>query len=281
MVFTFPFSCCDRSSGFPTFFRDTSAVSNLCTHFPTRIKDKKKVSLYRDSALVLRTWKLGESDRIVSMLGENTGKIRAVVKGVRKTKSRFGSRLEPLSLVSVLCWRGRDLDVVSQAETVQLFREVRNNLERLSKANIILEVTEQVAQENHPDPDLFTLIVRVLRVLESENPPMLLSSFIWKLLANQGYRPQLDHCVTCGSMGTKSGFDPLLGGALCETHAYGRRVSPEVVSVISMSLAGQLARVLKIQDSAIVAETEALAIRSLEVMLERGLKTTRSSIIPH
>jgi len=237
------------------------------------------VTLYRDSAIVLRTWKLGESDRIVSMLGENSGKIRAVVKGVRKTKSRFGSRLEPLSLVSLLCWKGRELDVVSQAETIELFRDTREDLDRLYKANIILEATEQIAQEGYPDPELFKLVVRVLRVLESDNPQMLLGSFIWKLLSLQGYRPQMSVCVICGTGNSRSGFDVAAGGVLCDEHASGKKASLEALDVISRSLEGQLAQVLRIGNSPVVSETEALALQALEVMLERSLRSVRSSII--
>lgn len=237
------------------------------------------MTLYRDSALVLRSWKLGESDRIVSMMGQEFGKIRAVAKGVRKTKSRFGSRLEPLSLVSILCWKGRELDVVSQAETIELFRNTREDLDRLYKANIILEAVDQVAQQEHSDLDLYNLAVRVLRVLESDNPHMLLASFIWKLLSLQGYRPQMDRCAICGSEGPKYGFDAQMGGALCQDHSHGRRVSPDVLAVISASLNGQLAQVLKIENSGIVAEVEPLALQSLEVMLDRKLRSVKSSII--
>ena len=239
------------------------------------------MTLYRDSALVLRTWRLGESDRIVSMLGEKSGKIRAVVKGVRKTKSRFGSRLEPLSLVSLLCWKGRELDVVSQAETIELFRETREDLDRLYKANIILEATEQIAQDGYPEPELYKLVVRVLRVLEADDPQMLLGSFIWKLLALQGYRPQMSVCAVCGVTGSRAGFDATAGGALCEEHAHGTRASTEALDVIARSLDGQLAEVLRIENSPVVAETEALALRALEVVLERSLRSVRSSIIRH
>ncbi|TAN21727.1 MAG: DNA repair protein RecO [Actinomycetota bacterium] len=239
------------------------------------------MTLYRDSALVLHTWKLGESDRIVSMLGKESGKIRAVVKGVRKTKSRFGSRLEPLSLVSVLVWKGRELDIVSQAETIELFRLTREDLDRLFKANIILEATEQIAQERYSEPELFNLVVRVLRVLEEDNPQMLLGSFVWKLLALQGYRPHMTTCATCGSSSSRAGFDAGLGGVLCEEHAHGRRASPEALDVISRSLDGQLANVLRIENSPVVAETEALALQALEAVLERTLRSVRSSIIRH
>ncbi len=270
-----------RHSRVPCLLRCHGAVFGLYSDVSARGEDQKAVTLYRDSAVVLRTWKLGESDRIVSMLGENSGKIRAVVKGVRKTKSRFGSRLEPLSLVSLLCWKGRELDVVSQAETIELFRETREDLDRLYKANVILEATEQVAQDGYPDPELFRLVVRVLRVLESDNPQMLLGSFVWKLLSLQGYRPQMTVCVMCGNKSSRAGFDFAAGGILCEEHSGGKRSSPEALDVISRSLDGQLAQVLRIENSPVVSETEVLALQALEAVLERSLRSVRSSIIRH
>lgn len=237
------------------------------------------MTLYSDSALVLRTWKLGESDRIVSMLSRSNGKIRAVVKGVRKTKSRFGARLEPLSLVSILCWKGRELDVVSQAETIDLFKNVREDLDRLSKASVILESVEHIAQEHHPDKELYNLVVKVLSILDHDNPATLLGSFIWKLLASQGYMPEMGRCVVCQSDKGISGFDPLLGGVLCESHFHGKRVSFQALQVIRMSLDGRLAQVLKLEAGPLVSETESLAVRSLESMLERNLRTFNSSFM--
>src|SRR6201989_3108334 len=83
------------------------------------------VNLYRDQGVVLRTIKLGETDRIVTILTQGHGKVRAVAKGVRKTTSRFGARLEPTSHVALQCYRGRELDVVTQVETLEAHRALR------------------------------------------------------------------------------------------------------------------------------------------------------------
>ena len=81
------------------------------------------VPLYREAAIVLRTQKLGEADRIVTLLTRERGLVRAVAKGVRKTKSRFGARLEPAMVVDVMCYEGRNLDTVTQAETIAPYGE--------------------------------------------------------------------------------------------------------------------------------------------------------------
>ena len=95
--------------------------------------------LYRDEGVVLRTYKLGEADRIVVLCTRGHGKVRAVAKGVRKTKSKFGARLEPMSHVAVQFYEGRELDIVTQAESIDHFRAIRDDLDRLARASSMLE----------------------------------------------------------------------------------------------------------------------------------------------
>ena len=102
------------------------------------------------------------------MLCRTHGKVRAVAKGVRRTTSRFGGRLEPLSHVSLLCWQGRELDIVNQAEVLDSFRQVREDLSRVTKAFSMLEVADRVSVERHATPRLYELLVRVLGSLAGE-----------------------------------------------------------------------------------------------------------------
>ena len=114
--------------------------------------------LYRDEGVVLRTIKLGEADRIVTILTQGHGKVRAVAKGVRKTSSRFGARLEPMSRVALQCYRGRELDVVTQAETLEANRVLREEYGLLTHAVPMLEAVDQVAQEHEPNPALYRML---------------------------------------------------------------------------------------------------------------------------
>ena len=129
--------------------------------------------LYRDHGVVLRTIKLGEADRIVTLMTEGHGKVRAVAKGVRKTKSKFGGRLEPMTHVSLQLYEGRDLDTVTQAETVDHFRSLRDELDRVAKAQALLEVVDQVAQERQANAALYRMLVGALRALAASNAPLL------------------------------------------------------------------------------------------------------------
>ena len=146
--------------------------------------------LYRDTAVVLRTYKLGEADRIVVLLTAENGKVRAVAKGVRKTKSQFGARLEPMSHVRLLLYRGRELDIVSQAESVEPLAPMLATLDRASQGMAVLEAADQLALEREPNPQLYRMVVGVLRTIAERPSPLVVPAFYWKLLAAEGLAPR-------------------------------------------------------------------------------------------
>ena len=124
------------------------------------------MSLFRCNGIVLRTYKLGEADRIVSIVTDTHGKVRAVAKGIRKTKSRIGARLEPMSHVSLLIYKGRsDLDIVSQAESIENYRSVREDLDRLTHATALLEAVDLLSVEGQVDDRLYAMLGGALRSL--------------------------------------------------------------------------------------------------------------------
>ncbi|MDG1784467.1 MAG: DNA repair protein RecO, partial [Ilumatobacter sp.] len=157
--------------------------------------------LYRDTVVVLRTYKLREADRIIVMHTRDNGKVRAVAKGVRKTKSKFGARLEPMSHVNVQLYRGRELDIVTQVESVEPLAPMLSSLDRASQGLAVLEAVDQLSLEREPNQQLYRMVVGVLRTIASNPSPINVPAFYWKLLANEGMRPQLDVCVRCGESG--------------------------------------------------------------------------------
>ncbi len=170
--------------------------------------------LYKDEAVVLRTMRLGEADRIVTLAGRSQGKIRAVAKGVRKTKSRFGGRLEPFTQVSLVMWRGRsDLDIVTQVEAVESNRSVREDLDRFALGQVMLEAVDRVVQEKEPSPRVFNLLVEGLKGLGASGSPLVLAWFLLRLSGVAGFAPSLVDCTECGAPATW--FSPGQGGAVC------------------------------------------------------------------
>ena len=143
------------------------------------------MSLLRDEGVILRSYKLGEADRIIVAMTKEHGKVRAVAKGVRKTGSKFGSRLEPMTYVSLILWRGRsDLDIVNQVEVIERYWAVREDLERLTAGFSMLEVVDQVTQEGSADPRTLETLVRALRVLDDRgrSVDLVAPSFFFRML---------------------------------------------------------------------------------------------------
>jgi len=235
------------------------------------------VSLYRDEAVVLRTMRLGEADRIVALLTRDHGKVRAVAKGVRRTTSKFGGRLEPMSHVALLCWKGRELDIVNQAEVLDSFRRVREDLSRVTKAFTVLEVADQLAQEHLPAPRLYQMLVGALRALEQADSPLLVPGFLLKALVLEGSAPMVDACASCGFEGELVAFDLTQGGALCRECRRGRPVSPAALELVRRTLSGGLAGVLAEEPSAVTDEVVSLAGAAMEVHLDRRLRSLRST----
>lgn len=222
---------------------------------------------------MLRTHKLGEADRIVTFITERHGKVRAVAKGVRKTKSRFGARLEPTSHVALQLYEGRELDIVTQAESVDHFRAIRADLDRLTRAVSMLEAVDQLAQEREVNPELYRMLLGALRTLAARDSALVLAGFFWKLLALEGFRPITDACAVCGASDGLVAFDLHEGGVLCTTHRRGAAMSPGAVELLQQILGGRLAVVLDQPASPLTAEVDHLATRAMEHHLERRLRS--------
>ncbi len=258
-------------------FLNTDKQANV---FCLGTRAEAAVALYRDEGIVLRTHKLGEADRIVVLLTRDHGKVRAVAKGVRKTKSRFGGRLEPPGNVSLLLYEGRQLDTITQAESLDSYRALRSDLARMTDAMALLEATDHVAQEREGNPDLYHMLRGALRVLAGGSSPLLVAGFYWKLLALDGVGPLLDRCVSCGDARSEpAALDPVQGGVLCRACRPGPgpwRAGPDALALVGRILGGDLGGALAEPPSVATAEVSALAVGWMEHHLERRLRAVRT-----
>lgn len=156
--------------------------------------------LYRVEAIILRRTDFGEADRLLTLITPNLGKLRAIAKGARKPSSRKSGHVELFSHSTLLLAKGRELDIITQAETIEAFMPLRASLERLGYAYYLGELVDRFSEEGNENIPLFDLLLHALRWLgDDTNPPDLLARFFeLRLLQNVGYRPQLFHCVNCG-----------------------------------------------------------------------------------
>jgi DNA repair protein RecO (recombination protein O) len=236
------------------------------------------VGLYRDEAVVLRTQKLGEADRIVTLLTRRSGRVRAVAKGVRRTTSRFGSRLEPFTHVDLQLAEGRSLDVVTQAVTLDPFAgRVGSDYERYTAGTVMLETAERlVIEDKEPSLQQFLLLVGALRAMcEAGRPPgQVLDSFLLRSLSVAGYAPSFDVCARCGLEGPHRSFSPSAGGMLCSGCRVPGSANPasETVVLLGALLAGDWP-VVEASEPRHRKEANGLVAAYLQWHLERGLKS--------
>jgi len=195
--------------------------------------------VYRDEAIVLRTQRLGEADRIVTMLSKQHGQIRAVAKGVRKTSSRLGARVEPFSHVDLMLASGKSLEIISQAETIYSYgSQLALDYPKWTAGQAMLETAEKLTAEGtEPALQQFLLLVGGLRSLVSaeHDPGLILDAFILRSLAVAGYAPSFADCAICGEAGPHRAFSPSAGGMVCTSCRPIGSASPRPQTVELMS----------------------------------------------
>jgi len=201
--------------------------------------------LYRDEAVVLRTHKLGEADRIVTMLSRNHGKIRAVAKGVRRTASKFGARLEPFMVVDVQLYEGRSLDIITQAESLGSYgAEIVNDYATYTAASAMVETADKITAEDG-GLQQYLLLVGALRSLSrhEHGASLTLDSYLLRALSVAGWAPSFSDCAMTGAPGPHSAFVVQLGGVVADEVAPPGtpRLAPATLVLLSALLTGDWA----------------------------------------
>lgn len=253
------------------------------------------VTVYRDAAVVLRVTKLGEADRIVTLLTRRSGRVRAVAKGVRRTRSRFGGRLEPFSHVDLQLYAGRNLDIVTQAVTLDAFGpDIAADYARYTAATAMVETAERLtAEERQPSLRLYLLLVPALRALTGaaqrsrlgdesgpepatprRDPGLVLDAFLLRAMALAGWAPALRDCARCAAPGPHAAFHVPSGGVLCaDCRGPGYvRPSPATVTLMSALSSGDWAGA-QASDQVHRREASGLVAALLQYHLERGLRS--------
>jgi len=236
------------------------------------------VAVYRDQAVVLRTQKLGEADRIITLLTREHGRIKAVAKGVRRTKSRWGARLEPTSHVDLQLYSGKSLDTVTQAVSIENFGDrLSENYQHWTVANAILESAERFTQNEHePALQQYLLLTGALKALtyESYDPSLILDAYLLRSLSVAGYAPSLSNCSVCGEPGPHKFFSLVGGGSVCNTckPSAAPTPAPESLELMAALLSGdwEAANQSELRNR---REASGLIAAYLQWHLERGLRS--------
>ncbi|WOQ15670.1 DNA repair protein RecO [Raineyella sp. W15-4] len=237
---------------------------------------------YRDQAVVLRTHKLGEADRIITLLTRAHGKVRAVARGVRRTGSKFGARLEPFSHVDLQLATGRSLHYVDQVETVQAYgARLASDYPAWTAGEVMVETADKLVGEEHqPALQQYRLLVGALAVLvrgTSDGPrpaAMVLDSYLLRSMAVAGYAPTFTDCASCGAPGPHTAFSPAAGGVVCRfcRPPASAHPQPATLDLLSALLVGDWPATSAVE-AIVQREASGLTAAFVNWHMERGLRS--------
>jgi DNA repair protein RecO (recombination protein O) len=240
------------------------------------------VPTYQADAIVLKRLDYGESDRILTLLTREQGKLAAIAKGARKGKARATGSLDLFARSRMMLAKGRNLDVVAQVERRGDVSHISGDLQRTAYACLVTEVVDKVLEDRHPVDDVFDLVVTTLdRLNQLDRLPRADASwFLMRILDLLGYQPQLEDCAGCGRplSPAPAWFSPLLGGVLCAqcgSHDQaGSTLSSNGIKVLRLmaSADGELYDRLRMQTE-LLNEIEQALEAQLEYHLDRHLKS--------
>ncbi len=243
--------------------------------------------LYRDEAVVLRTHKLGESDRIVTMLSRDHGQIRAVAKGVRRTASKFGARLEPFMVADVQLYEGRTLDTITQAEMLGSYgSQIAADYDAYNAASVMVETAEKLTDDG-PARQQYMLLVGALRSLSRGEHPAGLTrdSYLLRALSLAGWAPNFSECVRCGqpipaSRGESTAVVVQQGGTVCDDCAPSgaARLNPDAVDLLAMLLMGEWARA-EAHDDVARGQAHGFVAAYTQFHIEKGIRSLRPGLV--
>lgn len=235
----------------------------------------------RTAAIVLRHREMGEADRLLTLYTEQLGKVRAIAKGVRRLRSRKAGHLEPFTYANLQLARGRDLMIITQAETVDAFLPLRDDLDKVGQASYVIELIDRFTYDSEENSTIFRLIVQTLgRLQTSSDPALVLRYYEMRLLDYLGFRPELQKCTSCEKaiQPEDQYFSALHGGVLCPTCGKGV-AGARPISVNALRYLRHFQR--SAYDQARIAEPGPAAHTELEILmhhyltylLERNLNT--------
>jgi DNA repair protein RecO (recombination protein O) len=231
--------------------------------------------------VVLRRHDLGETDRIVTLYTAHLGKVKAVAKGVRRPTSKLGGHLELFTRSQLMLARGRNLDVITQVETIDAYRGLRDDLWRAGLAYYAAELVDRLTEERAENEALYTLLTTTLgRIADSRRPDHATHVFELGALSVLGFHPELAVCAACRAplQPIENGFSSAAGGVVCATcrphEAAARRLSANALKMLRLYLNGSWPTIERVKlEEGLVEEIDQLLRAHVQYIAESQLKS--------
>jgi DNA repair protein RecO (recombination protein O) len=237
--------------------------------------------VYQTEGIIIKRYKFGEADRLLTIFTSDCGKVRAIAKGAMRPKSKLGGNVELLTHSQLMLARGRNLDIITQAQAINTFLPIRDSLELMSCGFYLSELVDTFTEESVEDREMFDLFLNTLKELcEARDGERILRYFELRLLSHLGYRPQLQRCSNCSKELQQeiNYFSPAQGGALCRECGYpdmaARTLSVNALKVLRLWLKCDFdtARRVKL-NSDLTREIKNVMRENVKYVLEKQLKS--------
>lgn len=236
---------------------------------------------YQTDAIIIKRRRFAEADRLLTLFTADYGKVRAIAKGALRPGSKLGGNVELLTYSRLMLARGRNLDIVTQAQAIDTFLSLRESLELMSCGFYLSELVDTFTEDGVEDRELFELLLSTLRELsEAENGERVVRYFELRILDREGYRPQLQRCANCNRelQPEANYFSPAQGGVLCRScgdlDMTARAISVNALKVLRFWLDNDFASASRVRLSPELArELKNLMRDDIKYILEKQLKS--------
>jgi DNA repair protein RecO (recombination protein O) len=236
--------------------------------------------LYKSEAIIIRRSDLGEADRILTIFTPNFGKLRVVAKGVRKITSRLAGHVELFTRSQMLLAKARNLDIVTQSETVDAYRPLHDDLSRIAHASYVSEMLDAFTPDALEHYPVYKLVTDVFALISEEaHHDRVLRWYELQLLSYMGYAPELNQCVQCRGdlQPTTNGFSAAQGGVVCASCrrvGIGRDLSVNALKVLRLMQRNPYNAVSRIRiDPELSSELTGVMQSYITYLLERELRS--------
>lgn len=233
---------------------------------------------YKLKGIILKRTNFGEADRILTIFSDKLGKICAIGKGIRKQNSRLGGHLEPFCLGNLVIAEGRNLDIITEAEIIECFFDIRNNLNSTHISYYLAEAVDKLTGEHEKHQEVFDLLLEVLNNVGQINDDLLIAYFESKLLSELGFRPELNHCIKCHNKLSKINyFDYVDGGAVCQhCSSSGEKITNNAIKLFRIFHKSNIENIKNIKlDNEIRKEVRIISQKYIDYISQQEFKSRR------
>ena len=252
------------------------------------LNHKSNNRFYKTAGIILKHSPIGESDRLLTVFTSDMGKLKLVARGVRKTNSKIGGHLDLLSHCHLEISRGRNIDVITSASNINSFKTLRENLIKIGNAFFCLELVDSLTPDNEPENKIFLSLIETLKKMITNENPLIIWYFSFKLLHLTGYLPELYNCGNCQIkiQPNQHSFNAILGGIVCKDcsirlknnlpiHKDSLPISINTIKVLRYFRNQTLEKILNLKiEHSVMIEIQKTLLSHLSISIEKNLKST-------